>query len=137
MARIIGIDYGAKRVGLAVTDPLKIIANPLDTVRKIDLFDFLQKYIEQEEVEAIVVGEPTQKDGSASPIESEIKGFIRNFKKKYPEIEVFREDERYTSVMAQDAILQAGVKKKGRRDKSLVDRVSASLILNSFLQRSA
>ncbi len=132
-----GVDYGAKRIGLAVTDPLKIIANPLDTVRKIDLFDFLKEYFEKEEVEAIVVGEPTQKDGTASPIESEIKGFIRNFKKQYPDKQVFREDERYTSVMAQDAILQAGVKKKGRRDKALVDRVSASLILCSFLQRNA
>ena len=134
MARILGIDYGAKRVGLAATDPLQIIANALTTVRKIDLFDYLSDYFEKEEVEAIVVGEPKQRDGSASEIESEIKGFVRNFKKKYPNIEVIRHDERFTSSMAQQSLIDSGLKKKDRQKKELVDQVAADIILNSYLQ---
>lgn len=134
MARILGIDYGAKRVGLAATDPLQIIANALTTVRKIDLFDYLSDYFEKEEVEAIVVGEPKQRDGSASEIESEIKGFVRNFKKKYPNIEVIRHDERFTSIMAQQSLIDSGLKKKDRQKKELVDQVAAAIILNSYLQ---
>jgi len=134
MARILGIDYGAKRVGLAATDPLQIIANALTTVRKIDLFDYLSDYFEKEEVEAIVVGEPKQRDGSASEIESEIKGFVRNFKKKYPNIEVISHDERFTSSMAQQSLIDSGLKKKDRQKKELVDQVAAAIILNSYLQ---
>lgn len=133
MARIMGIDYGVKRVGIAVTDPLQIIPNAIETVRKIDLFDYLEAYFKKEDVEAIVVGEPTQRDGSPSAIESEIKGFIKNFKKKYPQIQVHRQDERFTSQIAQQSIIDSGVKKKDRRDKALVDKVAACLILEGFM----
>lgn len=135
MPRIMGIDYGAKRVGIAVTDSLKIIPNALDTVRKVDVFDFLDNYLSKEEVEAIVVGEPIQKDGSPSAIEGEIKGFIRNFKKRYPHIAVHRQDERFTSSIAQRSLVESGVKKSDRRNKALVDQVAAVILLASFLDR--
>ena len=134
MARIIGIDYGTKRVGVAVTDSLQIIVNGLDTVPTADIFDFLKKYMEEEEVECIIVGEPMHKDGNPAQIAHLVVGFIRKLKKLFPEIKVDTQDERFTSKDAKAIILQSGIKKKKRRnDKALVDKISAVLILQDYL----
>ncbi len=134
MARIIGIDYGTKRVGLSVTDPLKIIVNPLDTVPEKELLGFLESYFQEEEVECVVVGEPFHLDGTPSQITPQIEKFIADFKNKFPSISVERQDERFTSEEAKRIIRQSGAKKKQRRDKSLVDKISAVLILQDFLE---
>ena len=133
MARILGIDYGTKRVGIAVTDPLQIIVNGLDTVPTDEIFDYLKKYMEEEEVECIVVGEPMHEDGSPAQIAHLVVGFIRKLKELFPEIKVDTQDERFTSKDAKEIILLSGVKKKKRRDKLLVDKISAVLILQDYL----
>ena len=134
MARILAIDYGTKRTGLAVTDPLQIIANGLDTVATSELEDYLRRYLEQEEVEAIVVGEPFYPDGNPAQIHHLVVGFVRRLKKLFPDIEVVTHDESYTSEEAKQIILQSGAKRKKRRDKGLVDKVSAVLILQDYLE---
>ena len=133
VARILGIDYGTKRIGLATTDPLQIIVSGLDTVANADIFDYLKKYMEEEEVECIVVGEPMHDDGNPSQIAHLVVGFIRKLKKLYPEIKVDTQDERYTSRDAKEYILMMGTKQKKRRDKALVDQVSAIFILQEYL----
>ena len=135
MARIMAVDYGIKRIGLAVTDPLQIIANGLDTVSTDKIWDFLENYFQQEEVEQLVIGEPTHLDGTPTYLEDNISKFILEFKAKYPKIIVDRQDERMTSVSAREIILQSGAKKKKRRDKSLIDKVSAVLILQDYMER--
>ncbi len=138
MARIIGIDYGTKRTGLAVSDPLQIIASGLDTVPTDQVLEYLENYIAQEEVECIVVGEPMHQDGKPAQIAHLVVGFVRALKKKFPAIEIATVDERYTSQDAKEIILKSGAKKKKRRDKNLVDKVSAVLILRAFMdERSA
>lgn len=134
VARIIGIDYGTKRTGIAVSDPLQIIASGLDTIPTNELMSFLEKYIEEEEVECIVVGDPKHEDGSPAQIAHLVVGFVRALKKKFPEIEIATIDERYTSEEAKRIILESGAKKKKRRDKGLVDKVSAVLILQEFME---
>lgn len=134
MGRIIGIDYGRKRCGIAVTDPDGIIASPLTTVPSFELLDFLKKYIEEEDVDCIVIGEPKQMDYSVSEAEKYIAPFIGKLKKAFPDMKLERVDERFTSMMASQAILLSGAKKKDRRDKSLVDKVSAAIILQSYLE---
>ncbi|MCB0583980.1 MAG: Holliday junction resolvase RuvX [Phaeodactylibacter sp.] len=134
MARILAIDYGTKRTGLAVTDPLQIIANGLDTVATQELEEYLKRYMDQEEVETIVVGEPFYPDGNPAQIHPQVIGFVRKLKKLFPDIEVVTHDERYTSEEAKQVILQSGAKKKKRRDKGLVDKVSAVLILQDYLE---
>ena len=129
-----GIDYGTKRIGLAVTDPLKIIVSPLETVATTMIFDHLQEYLSQEEVEKIVVGDPKHPDGNPSQIAHLVLGFVRKLKKQFPEIEVITWDERYTSVQAKEIILASGLGKKKRREKELVDKVSASLILEDYMK---
>ena len=133
MARILGIDYGTKRTGLAVTDPLQIIVSGLDTVATSDLFDYLEKYFNTEEVEKIVVGEPLYPDGNPAQIHHLVIGFVRKLKKHYPNKEIVLHDERFTSEAAKQVILNSGTKKKKRRDKSLVDKVAATLILQEYL----
>lgn len=133
MARILGIDYGTKRTGLATTDPLQIFASGLDTVATPDIFDYLTKYIQEEEVEKIVVGEPLYPDGNPAQIHHLVIGFTRKLRKLFPNIEVVLHDERFTSEEAKRVILQSGAKKKKRRDKALVDKVSAALILKDYL----
>lgn len=133
MARILGIDYGTKRIGLATTDPLQIIVTGLDTVPNAEIFDYLQKYIAAEEVEGIVVGQPMHEDGNPSQIAHLVVGFIRKLQKLFPEIKVDTQDERYTSRDAKEYILMMGTKQKKRRDKALVDQVSAILILQDYL----
>ncbi|MCB0630046.1 MAG: Holliday junction resolvase RuvX [Saprospiraceae bacterium] len=134
MARILAIDYGTKRTGIAVTDPLQIIASPLETIPTADLFDFLADYLAREEVEAIVIGEPLHADGQPAQIHHFVIGVVRKLRKAYPDLEVELWDERFTSEDARKIILQSGAKKKKRRDKSLVDQVSASLILSDYME---
>lgn len=134
MARILAIDYGTKRVGVAVSDPLQIIANGLETVATIDIFDFLKKYIAEEEVETLVVGMPMHLDGNPAQIADKVQLFIKEFQKLFPEILVETQDERFTSEDAKRIILQSGAKKKKRRDKSLVDKVAAVLILQDYME---
>ena len=133
MGRIIGIDYGRKRTGIAVTDPSRIFASPMTTVSTHDLIEFLKKYIAEEDVDCIVVGEPRQMDNTASESEQYIKPFIKQCGKIFPEITIERVDERFTSMLASQAILDSGISKKNRRDKALVDKVSAAIILQSYL----
>ena len=127
-------DYGTKRIGIAVTDPLRIIATGLATIHPKDIVVFLKDYLVSEEVICFVVGEPKQMDGTASASAVHINGFISLLKKNFPGIPIEREDERFTSKMASAAILQSGLKKNDRRDKALVDTISATIILQSYMQ---
>jgi putative holliday junction resolvase len=134
MARILGIDYGTKRVGLAVTDILQIAANPLDTVHSKDALAYLKAYVQREPVEAIVLGMPRRLSGEDSDATQHVVGFMRILQKEFPAIPVHTVDERFTSKMAQAAMLAGGLKKKDRQDKGTVDRVSAAIILQSYLE---
>lgn len=133
MARILGIDYGTKKTGIAATDPLQIICSPMTTVPTPELFDFLKNYMTEEEVEAIVIGDSKNLDGTPSQIAHLVVGFVRKLSKLYPKIEMIMQDERFTSIEAKRIILKSGANKKKRRDKSLVDKVSASLILQAYM----
>lgn len=133
MGRVLAIDYGGKRTGLAVTDPLQIIASGLETVATPELMPFLEHYLSQEEVECIVIGEPRRLHNVPAEIEVRIGKFIQQLSKKFPNVKLARMDERFTSKMAFQAIIDAGAKKTTRRDKTLVDKVSATIILQSYL----
>lgn len=133
MGRILAIDYGNKRVGIAVTDPLKIIASGLTTVHSKDIFDFLDNYFSKENVEAIVVGMPKRLDNTATDSTPHVVGFIRQLKKRYPTIPVHELDERFTSKMAVQSMVDSGMKKKNRQKKELIDEISATIILQSFM----
>jgi putative Holliday junction resolvase len=133
MARLLAIDYGLKRVGLAVTDPLQYIATPLVTVPTTDIFVYLQEYLQQEEVEAFVVGIPNSLNNQVSLVLAPIMRFIEQLKKLFPNKLVFQQDERYTSKLAIASMLAAGFKKKDRRNKANIDKLSATIILQSFL----
>jgi putative holliday junction resolvase len=135
MGRIVAIDYGQKRTGLAVTDELKIIATGLTTVRTMDVFEFLKDYTRKNEVECFVVGEPKQMNNTASESSVYIEPFVKNLRASFPGIPVERMDERFTSLIATRTIREAGLKKKDRQDKSLVDTVSATIILQSYMER--
>jgi putative Holliday junction resolvase len=133
LSRILALDYGGKRTGVASTDPLQIIASPLITVQTEDLMDYLTKYIAKEDVSELVVGQPTRHDGSFSGIEKYILEFIEKFKKNFPAIVVHRINEMYSSKDAMQALIASGVKKKDRRDKKLLDSTAATLLLQEFL----
>jgi len=133
MGRIIGIDYGKKRIGLAVTDPLQIFASPLTTIAPAEFDSFMKEYLKKESVESFVIGYPRQMNNLPSESVKYIDPFIRKLKKSYPEIPVHCADERFTSRMAFRSMIEGGVKKEERKDKTMVDRISASLILQSFL----
>lgn len=133
--RIMAFDYGTKRIGIAVTDPLQLIATALTTVHPENIEEFLSEYLQREPVSQFVVGMPLQMDGTPSQSATHIVGFIRKLKRKYPQIPVEEMDERFTSKMATASILAAGAKQKQRRDKALVDTVSATLILQSYLEK--
>jgi putative Holliday junction resolvase len=133
LSRILALDYGGKRTGIASTDPLQIIASPLITVQTEDLMDYLTTYIAEEDVSELVVGQPTRHDGSFSGIEKYILEFIKKFKKKFPAIVVHRINEMYSSKDAMQALIASGVKKKDRRDKKLLDSTAATLLLQEFL----
>lgn len=134
MARILSIDYGKKRTGLAVTDPLQIIAGGLVTVSTSELFEFLNGYVSKEPVERIVIGEPKQSDGSPSENMARVTQFVNRWKKARPDIPIEFYDERFTSVLAHRAMIDGGLGKKRRQDKALVDEVSATIILQSYLE---
>ena len=135
MGRILAIDYGRKRTGLAVTDPLQIIANALTTVPTHTLMAFLKQYTAENEVETIVVGMPRQMDGTPSESYTYIRPFVQRLKKEMPQMKIEMVDERFTSRLAMQAMIAGGVKKERRReDKGLVDRVSATIILQSYLE---
>jgi len=133
MGRILAIDYGQKRVGIAVTDQMKIIATGLTTVHVKDIFDFLKNYLRKEPVEAIVVGEPKDMMNRPSDSSRFIEPFVKKLRKTFPDVKIDRFDERFTSNMAHDAMLTGGLKKKKRQDKALVDTISATLILQSYM----
>ena len=134
MPRILAIDYGLKRTGLAVTDPLKIIATALTTVESPKLIQFLKDYFKKEEVELIVIGEPKNWDESDTHATPLVKKLVEKLKKEFPNMPLKLVDERYTSKMAGDAIIEMGIKKKDRRDKSLVDKVAATIILQEYMR---
>ncbi len=133
MGRILAIDYGTKRTGIAVTDPFRIIPGGLTTVATHELQAFLTGYFAKEPVDMIVVGHPTNMNGQESASMQQIRPFVEKLRKQYPDKEVVMFDERFTSVLAQKAILDAGIKKMARRNKALVDEVSATIILESFM----
>ena len=133
--RILSIDYGKKRTGLAVTDPLQIIANGLATVSTSELFDYLKKYTSQEQVERIVIGRPTQPNGQPSENLVRVEQFVNRWRKAMPEIPIEYYDERFTSVLAHQAILDSGIGKKARREnKGLVDEIPATIILQDWMR---
>jgi putative holliday junction resolvase len=133
MSRILAIDYGTKRIGLAVTDPMQIFASPLNTVSPKDFDRFLEDYLKTEEVEDFVIGYPVQMNNQPSESVNYINPFIKKLKKTFPEKHIHLVDERFTSQMALKTMIDGGVKKKDRQDKSMVDKISAAIILQSFL----
>ena len=134
MGRILGIDYGRKRTGVAVTDPLKIVAGNLTTVPTHTLMQFIKDYCEREQVERIVIGKPTQLNGEPSESMRYITPFVNRLRKEMPDMPVVMYDERFTSSIAHQAMLDGGMKKSDRRDKSRVDAIAATIILNDYLQ---
>ncbi|MBQ3731261.1 MAG: Holliday junction resolvase RuvX [Muribaculaceae bacterium] len=134
MGRILGIDYGRKRTGVAVTDPLKIVAGNLATVPTHTLMQFIKDYIARETVECIVVGQPSQLNGEPSESMRYITPFVNRLKKELPDMPVVMYDERFTSTIAHQAMIDGGMKKSDRRDKSRVDAIAATIILNDYLQ---
>jgi putative holliday junction resolvase len=134
MGRILALDYGKKRTGIAVTDPLRIIATALETVASHEIFEFLKKYTTTEKVDCFVVGLPLQTNGKPSESTKFVEPFVRKLATLFPEIPIHRMDERYTTVMAHQIILASGINKKARQDKTLADKVSATIILQSYMQ---
>ena len=134
MARLLSIDYGKKRTGLAVTDPLQIIAGGLATVSTSELFAFLQDYVRRETVERIVIGEPRQADGSPSENLERVKQFVNRWKRALPDIPIEFYDERFTAVLAHRAMLDGGLRKKARQNKALVDEISATILLQDYMR---
>jgi putative Holliday junction resolvase len=134
MGRIMGIDYGRKRTGVAVTDPLQIVAGNLATVPTHTLMQFIKDYIARETVERIVIGQPTQLNGEPSESMKYITPFVARLRKELPDMAIVMYDERFTSTIAHQAMIQGGMKKSDRRDKSRVDAIAATIILNDYLQ---
>ena len=133
MARILAIDYGKKRTGLAVTDMLQIVPGALDTIETSQLMSFLDRYVMQEPIERIVIGEPIQPNGKPSENLQRVRSFEGQWRKAHPEIPIEGYDERFTSVLAHRTMLDAGLHKKARQDKALVDKISATIILQDYL----
>jgi len=136
MGRILSIDYGKKRTGLAVTDPSKIIATPLHAVDTKDLYSFIEDYLKKENVETIVVGMPTNHHGEDTDMTFACRSLIKKLAEKYPDVEVKEWDESFTSRMAVQSMVSSGARKKKRSDKKNIDKVSATIILQSFMERS-
>ncbi|MEP1094348.1 MAG: Holliday junction resolvase RuvX [Cyclobacteriaceae bacterium] len=137
MGRIMAIDYGSKRTGLAVTDPLKIIASPLDFVATHELENYLTDYFKKENVERVILGMPKKLDGTDTNATSLVHAFVNRFKKVFPDKELILHDERFTSKMALDSMIVGGTKKKDRRVKGNIDKVSATIILQSYLESNS
>ncbi len=136
MGRILALDYGKKRVGIAVTDPLKIIATALTYVQNQDLLSFLKKYVQDEDVEGIVVGFPISLNGEQNEWTNEVKEFSESLKNNFPTLFVELLDERFTSKISLEAMIQAGTKKKARQEKGNIDKTSAVIILQDYLNRN-
>jgi putative Holliday junction resolvase len=135
MGRIIGIDFGSKRIGLAVTDPLQMFASPLKTVKNHEFEDFLKEFCKTELIEEFVIGYPVTMNNQASATVKYLNPFIRKIEKMYPGIPIHLVDERFTSGMALQTMIDGGIRKKERQDKSMIDKISASIILQSFLDK--
>lgn len=135
MSRILAFDYGTKRIGIAVTDPLQIIATGLDTIHPKDIVEYLKKYMANEQVEAFVIGDPKQMDGTPSDSARHVKGFSTILKKNFPDIPQYWIDERYTSKLAHQTIMQSGLKKHDRRNKERVDTIAATIILQYYMEQ--
>jgi len=135
MARLLALDYGTKRVGIAVTDELQIIASGLCTVRAHDCMDFLKEYISKEKVDAIIMGMPKNLQDQKTDATPYVKGFAKQLRKQFPQMEIHLIDERFTSKMAFQSMIDSGLKKKARQDKALVDEISATIILQSFMEQ--
>ena len=136
MARIIAIDYGLKRTGIAVTDPLKIIASALTTIESARIFTFLEEYLKKETVELILIGDPRNLDDSPTDLTADVQRIIGILQRKFPAIPVKTVDERYSSVMASRAMVDMGMKKSRRREKGLVDQVAATIMLQEWLSKA-
>ena len=136
MNRIIGIDYGKKRIGLAVSDPLRIFASPLETVPSAKIIEYLKQYAAKEGISLFVVGYPMNLDNTPAEAARYVDEFLRSLKNSFPDIPVECEDERFTSVLAHRAMIDGGMKKMDRRDKAVVDKISAAIILQSYLDRN-
>ena len=134
MTRILSIDYGRKRTGLAVTDPLQIIAGGLATVATSELFDWLHDYISRESVERIIIGEPRQPNGQPSENLARVQQIVNRWRRAVPQVPIEYYDERFTSVLAHQAMIDGGLKKKARQDKALVDEISATIILQDYMR---
>lgn len=132
--RILSIDYGKKRTGIAVTDPLQIVAGGLVTVATHTLFDFLKDYVSREQVERMVIGKPMQPNGQPSENFQRVEQFVNRWRKAMPEIPIEYYDERFTSVLAHQAMIDGGLRKKARQDKALVDEISATIILQDYMR---
>ena len=137
MDRIIGIDYGRKRVGVAVSDPLGIFASALETVQTAKIIEYLKKYAENERVVRFVVGYPMNMDGAPSEAAKDVDVFLKQLAKAFPDVPVTLEDERFTSVLAHRAMIDGGMKAKDRRDKESVDKISAAIILQSYMDKTS
>ena len=135
MGRVLGIDYGKKKVGFAITDELQITTNPLGTIPVHEVWKFIENQIKSHKIETIVVGYATHKDGTESESMQYIHPFVRGLKKKYKNIPIVFEDEMYTSVIAKQSLIESGAKKKTRQKKELIDTISAMLILQSYLNK--
>jgi len=135
MARILSIDYGAKRTGIAVTDPLKIIATGLTTIHPKELISFLKDYFSKEDVELIIIGEPRNWDDTDTHATPLVENCIKELQKNFPSMPIQKVDERYTSKMAKDAMIEMGMKKKDRRNKAIVDEIAATILLQEYLNR--
>ncbi len=136
MGRIVGIDFGEKRTGVAATDPLQIIANGVDTVPTEQIYTFLQQYVAKEKVDLFVVGMPKTLQNELATVATKVNVFIGKIQQLFPSIPVVTIDERFTSVLAQKAMIDGGLKKKARQNKALVDKISATLILQSYLEQN-
>ena len=137
MARIMAFDFGTKRLGIAVTDPMQLFATGLTTIHPKDVIEFLKKYLQTEQIETFIVGEPKQMDGTPSQSAPQVKGFVTILKKNFPDIPVEMMDERFTSKMASATIAQSGLKKSDRQNKALIDTVSATIILQSYMEKKS
>ena len=137
MARILSIDYGKKRTGIAVTDPLQIIANGLATVSTSELLSYLKDYLSREQVERIIIGRPMQTNGQPSENLQRVEQFVNRWRKEMPDVPVEYVDERFTSVLAHQAMIDGGLRKKARQDKALVDKISATIILEDYLHNKS
>ena len=137
MDRLLGIDFGSKRTGLAVSDPLGIFASPLETVQTAKLIDYIKNYAQTERIIRFVVGYPRNLDGRPSEAAADVDIFLKQLAKAFPQIPVSLEDERFTSVLAHRAMIDGGMKASQRRDKASVDKISAAIILQSYMDRTA